>query len=188
MKSVLISIKPYWFYLICERLKTIEIRKTFPKSVDWDRRTYLYCTKDMKSFNKIPYDKKEKYHKFFGKVGASFVCDEIIGGYIISPWGDYLQKMSCLTYDEIKEYAGDKPVLSWHISELKIYDEPKELIKFKKPCNFNYDCFLCDRAVYDKKVITDISGKIKRVDNRVIDCNDVITRAPQSWCYVDELR
>lgn len=198
MKSVLISIKPYWFYLICERLKTIEIRKTFPKSVDWDRRTYLYCTKDMKSFNKIPYDKKGKYHKFFGKVGASFVCDEIYTidcdstGFFYKGKQGYIKKEleynSCLSEGDIFSYLFPNVGYGWHISELKIYDEPKELIKFKKPCNFNYDCFLCDRAVYDKKVIADISGKIKRVDNRVIACNDVITRPPQLWCYVDELR
>lgn len=161
MKSVLISIKPYWFYLICERLKTIEIRKTFPKSVDWDRRTYLYCTKDMKSFNKIPYDKKEKYHKFFGKVGASFVVDFIVD--ISIKYSDPDNRLSkrefpytCMTDKEIIDYLGNGGKgYAWHISELKIYDDPKSLKYF-----YHYG--------------------VKR--------GSKVTRPPQSWCYVDELR
>ena len=140
MKSVLISIKPYWFYLICERLKTIDIRKTFPKFVDWDRRTYLYCTKDMKSFNKIPSDKKGKYHKFFGKVGASFVCDAILRNCEMAN-ADIAEQQGKMKREDLLQYANGKELYGWHISELKIYDEPKELIKFKKPCNFSYDCF-----------------------------------------------
>lgn len=168
MKSVLISIKPYWFYLICERLKTIEIRKTFPKSVDWDRRTYLYCTKDMKSFNKIPYDKKGKYHKFFGKVGASFVCDEIYTidcdstGFFYKGKQGYIKKEleynSCLLEGDIFSYLFPNVGYGWHISELKIYNEPKELSNFTqlRKTKFGYEPI-----------------KIKTM---------------QSWCYVDELR
>lgn len=109
-----------------------------------------------------------------------------------NPNNSWICKESCLSFDDFKKYIGinfhDIPFYGWHISDLKIYDEPKELSEFNKPCDFNYDCFLCDRAVYDKKVITDISGKITKVNNKFIACDDVITRPPQSWCYVEELR
>lgn len=204
MKSVLISIKPYWFYLICERLKTIEIRKTFPKSVDWDRRTYIYCTKDMKSFNKIPDDKKGKYHKFFGKVGASFVCDEImtyafsdvstdVG--IFSYYERYVKNdcdCDCLTDDEIIDYGNGVTLYGWHISELKIYDEPKELCEFSaidnhavKKCQNRIEIYY---MLFDSECIKS-DYYCERNNDRCIECkHKMISKPPTSWCYVDELR
>lgn len=79
---------------------------------------------------------------------------------------------SCLTFDEIKAYIGcDKEKFyGWHISNLAIYDEPKMLHHFFKPCD---DC--------DKK-------GTKRCTEELTDCRaKVITRSPQSWCYVEEL-
>lgn len=134
-----------------------------------------------------------------GKVIGEFACNHITKIEVLSgglwtggaPNGDCVSvvERSALSPLEKKEYANGKEIVyGWHISDLKIYDEPKELSEFNKPCDFNYDCFLCDRAVYDKKVITDISGKITKVNNKFIACDDVITRPPQSWCYVEELR
>lgn len=43
---------------------------------------------------------------------------------------------SCLTFDEIKKYIGKEcfcfTFYGWHISDLKIYDKPKELTEFGK--------------------------------------------------------
>ena len=52
---------------------------------------------------------------------------------------------------------------AWHISDLKIYDKPKELGEFRKVC-LNGKCSDC---IYE-------------------ECK--ITRPPQSWCYVEELQ
>lgn len=45
-------------------------------------------------------------------------------------------KDSCLTFNEVRKYIGktffDKPFYGWRISDLKIYDKPKELSEFKK--------------------------------------------------------
>ncbi|MBQ2714838.1 MAG: hypothetical protein IJF76_04325 [Clostridia bacterium] len=47
-----------------------------------------------------------------------------------------LLKNSCLAYAELKKYIGenfhDIPFYGWHISDLKIYDKPKELSEFKQ--------------------------------------------------------
>lgn len=139
-----------------------------------------------------------------GKVIGEFVCDEILDYKLADVSTDvgvfyYYERYTtqtsydinslddCLTDYELLDYGYYKNLCGWHISNLKIYDKPKELSEFNKPCDFNYDCFLCDRAVYDKKVITDISGKITKVNNKFIACDDVITRPPQSWYYVEEI-
>lgn len=62
--------------------------------------------------------------------------DEII---VVSNGNDnpndcFLCKDSCLTFNEIKSYVGinfhTKPFYGWHISDLVIYDIPKELSEF----------------------------------------------------------
>lgn len=64
MKSVLIAIQPYYVFLIIARLmgwslqqeKTVEVRKDYPKASDWNKVTHIYCSKNRKSFNRIPKD------------------------------------------------------------------------------------------------------------------------------------
>lgn len=214
-KSVLISIQPKWCELIANGKKTVEVRKTKPK-LETPFKCYIYCTKskplignykghiyfmDEEDFD---YYNKNTIFKCNSKVIGEFVCDEILDykladvstdvgvfyyyeRYITQKVYDINSLDDCLTDGELLDYGNYKNLYGWHISDLKIYDEPKELSEFNKPCDFNYDCFLCDRAVYDKKVITDISGKITKVNNKFIACDDVITRPPQSWCYVEEL-
>ena len=214
-KSVLISIQPKWCELIANGKKTVEVRKTKPK-LETPFKCYIYCTKskplignykvhiyfmDEEDFD---YYNKNTIFKCNSKVIGEFVCDEILDykladvstdvgvfyyyeRYITQKVYDINSLDDCLTDGELLDYGNYKNLYGWHISDMKIYDEPKELSEFNKPCDFNYDCFLCDRAVYDKKVITDISGKITKVNNKFIACDDVITRLPQSWCYVEEL-
>lgn len=172
MKSVLRSIKPYWFYLICEDKKLTEVGKTAPTAEYWDKITYLYCSKDMKSFNLIPKEHREKYRKYLGKVGARFICDKVEEyNTSLLDGEDRLKKATCLDDVEIMDYMNnytDRKFYGWHISELKIYDKPKELGEFRtiKCTNKRGSCSGC---------------KIKP------DCLKQITRPPQSWQYVEEL-
>lgn len=39
---------------------------------------------------------------------------------------------SCMWFSDMKAYLGDKDGWGWAISELKIYDKPKELSEFSK--------------------------------------------------------
>ena len=197
MKSVLISIQPYWVFLIIARKmgwnipqnKSVEIRKTCPKEKTWNKKAIIYCAQDKKSFYSIPKEYQGSMRPLLGKVVGEFLCDDLFTIGANAYGHEYIERVSCLSHKELENYQGEKTYIwGWHISDLKIYDKPKELSEFNKPCDFNYDCFLCDRAVYDKKVITDISGKITKVNNKFIACDDVITRPPQSWCYVEELR
>ena len=186
-KSVLISIQPYWVFLIISKKmgwnigkeKTVEIRKNYPKAETWDKTTKIYCSRDKKSFARIPKEYQPLMERLLGKVIGEFVCKHITnievlnyglftGGY---PNGHCTMVVdnSALTVKEIKEYAnGKKWVYGWHISDLKIYDKPKELSEFKQchKCEYYADCYeheySCD-GVYN------------------------LTRPPQSWCYVEEV-
>ena len=85
MKSVLISIQPYWVFLIIARVmgwnipqeKTVEVRKDFPKASDWNKVAHIYCSKNKESFSRIPKEYKPLIEKFFGCVIGEFVCDKI---------------------------------------------------------------------------------------------------------------
>lgn len=144
---ILASIKPYYYYLIAEEEKKIEVRKTAVKSLPQD--IVFYMSKDEKSFAKIPKEFQEKYRKHFGKIGIKVVCDKVDEykfhegltefnsmGLPSRIYGSYLiftdeYKSMCLSYDEVKNYGEGKTLYGWHISDLKIYD-PKELSEFRK--------------------------------------------------------
>ena len=56
----------------------------------------------------------------------------------------------------------------WHISDLKIYDKPKELKEFRQ-------CHKCEHYFHCKAGEYSCDGVYK------------LTRLPQSWCYVEEV-
>ena len=185
MKSVLISIKPKWVEKIASGEKTIEVRKTRPK-LETPFKCYIYCTLDggMKGDRLVPSGIT------CGKVIGEFVCDRI-DSYLgkdednkeywdlsVKEWED-LKKKSGLTIWQIIDYTGDsRNCNGWHISDLKIYDNPKELSEFRKQCEFAYSSYEEGTCYEDC-----IQGKLE-------DCRCFclpITRPPQSWCYVEEL-
>lgn len=193
-KAVLMSIKPYWVFLIIAKAmgwnigkeKTIEVRKNYPKDENWDKVVKIYCSKDKKSFAKIPKEYKPLMQKLLGKVTGEFVCDGISGnlvGYrrgVEGYWG--LKDGTCLRMNELMNYGRWKTLYGWHISDLVIYDKPKELSGFVRIC-----------PEWEKEEITDKCLNcehrfINRADYFVCcDCEGElpIRRPPQSWCYVE---
>ena len=165
MKSVLISIRPKWCELIASGEKTIEVRKTKPK-IETPFKCYIYCTQD-------------KYVEFVnhnnwrgnGKVIGEFICKSTS---IFHPKSitceSSIKKASCLTVQALIDYAGNKEhIWGWHISDLKIYDKPKELSEFKK---INRDCWYANLGI------------AKRDCHECQNKECFIQRPPQSWCYV----
>jgi hypothetical protein len=112
------------------------------------------------------------------KVIGEFVCDDIferivrVGAiceppkYCICDWNmdctplDTLLADACLTKDELEKYLDGGVGYGWHISNLKIYDTPRELREFYAVPN---------------EVEVALKAKSKP-----------ITRPPQSWRYVEE--
>lgn len=173
MKSVLASFKPKYCELIASGQKTGELRKSCPK-IEVPFRVYMYQTKERWIYKIL-----EWLGLYQGKVIGEFVCDEIYqyttannkSGVNISD--EDIQQMSCLTKREIANYEYESSltlygVFAWHISNLVIYDKPKELSEFRQ-------CHRCEYYFHCKQGEYSCNGMYK------------LQRPPQSWCYVEEL-
>ncbi len=189
MKAVLISIRPRFCSLIARGAKPLEIRKTCPK-LSTPFKCYIYCTKPGTSDpNEVleTHDGEGNIHRCNGKVIGEFVCDRLVPIRVfdngsIQFWSFYNLSRSCLSYDELANYIGNgKKGYGWQISDLVIYDKPKELAEFffppEKFCEKQY-CGGCP-----KEQTPDAYG------DYYFDCEwkRTIMRPPQSWCYVEEL-
>lgn len=190
MKSVLISIKPKWCELIESGKKTIEVRKTRPK-IDTPFKCYIYCTKvrtDMPAFV------DEDGHVIYtvgGNVIGEFVCDEI--EHFTKAFFDeqderdteeiaYFLEESCLSYSELCNYVKLDDFYGWHISDLKIYDKPRELSEFASFCMVDEKrCASCEHYLFDSD---DVNGYRRWCG---VYRRKPLTHPPQSWCYVEEL-
>lgn len=197
MKSVLISVQPYYVFLIIARSmgwnipqeKTVEVRKDFPKDPVWNKRTHIYCSKNSQSFNRIPKQCQPFMAKLLGKVIGEFVCDSL--EQVVPDYNPVLKKFfygyvadlspTCLSEEELHEYAGIKPLYFWHISDLKIYDKPKELGEFRTPCPQEFiDKYDCSSGNRTCTYFTEHEG--------YFGCSkEGLTRPFQSWGYVEEL-
>lgn len=174
-KSVMLSIRPKWCEKIASGEKTIEVRKTRPK-LDTPFKCYIYCTlQGCNEFFRVDLGgdvAKWNHGKLAdrkGKIIGEFICDRI---YELAPLNhapDDVEKQACLTREEIVNYLKGAGY-GWHISDLRIYDTPKELSEFKTLCRVDANCCACPYYNYTK-----------------MDCDGrVIGRPPQSWCYVQE--
>lgn len=181
MKAVLISIQPKWCELIASGKKTVEVRKTKPK-LETPFKCYIYCSE--KDYDKI-FCIDKFMHKVFldgngkQKVIGEFVCDRIqeityTQIYNFGRYRDVCEAETRLDFYALDDYLKQKNGYGWHITDLVIYDKPKELSEFSTPCKMKeLLCGICDYAVHG-------------MDGDLIDCNTSLTRPPQSWCYVEE--
>lgn len=154
--AILLSIQPQWCEKIASGEKTVEVRKNRPK-IDTPFKVYMYCTKGKTFLYRNPNngelfldsnggyrggDYEDRY--LTGKVIGEFVCDEIYVRpanviYYGKGQEDYLDllKSACMTEREVLDYMGgqfNRDTYFWHVTDLKIYDNPKELGEFVS-CN-----------------------------------------------------
>lgn len=133
MRSIVISIKPEWVAEILNQRKTIEVRKTAPKC-DLPIDVYIYCAKTIKpvsnyNWGEFTFDDLPK----LGKIVAKFTLKAVHKfdwQLVANPF--FKVRGSCLSYSQLREYATDKKgkihdLYGWQISDLEIFDEPKEL-------------------------------------------------------------
>ena len=184
-KAVLISIRPKWVEKITNGEKTIEVRKTRPK-LETPFKCYIYCTLPKyphEDFIATDYPRPQFYGG--GKVIGEFTCDQIIDA-----WWDYVPDAitrevaggnlealdgTGMTDEELFSYVGDSMrghCYGWHISDLLIYDQPRELTAFRRACKNSWYCESC--AMYWENNGTCGNESLQ------------IRRPPQSWCYVEE--
>lgn len=167
-KCILISIQPKWVAKILNGEKTLEIRRTFPKC-DLPIDVYIYCTKDKKYANLI-----NRGGFLTGMVVAKFTLNEIKDVFAIHfPFEYYykatdltkeqLEEKSCLSQCDFDQYLRKKKGYVWKIDNLEIFDSPKEISEFY--------------AYSDKKLKINYYQEARWLTS--------LTRAPQSWCYVE---
>ena len=150
-----------------------------------------FIEKYTQTYNYSKQDVDRIWGNLQGKVVATFTLNKIDQfGYVYSPSmfiNEYRKiendtftneiidyKKCCISPKELAKCAKDgkllpKPIFAWHIDDLKIYDEPKLLQEFFKPCDG------CEKLGTD------------RCTNEISYCRaKTITRPPQSWFYVGE--
>lgn len=177
-KAVLISIRPKWCEKIANGEKTVEVRKTRPK-LETPFKCYIYCTMDHPyisiscgELDKLNY-RTNTVGRCNGKVIGEFTCDRI---YELAPLNhapDDVEKQACLTREEIVNYLKGTGY-GWHIVDLRIYDQLRELTEFRRPCPNDLYCETC--AMYSNNTGICNNGALP------------LRRPPQSWCYVEELK
>ena len=167
-KAVMLSVRPKWVGKIANGEKTIEVRKTKP-NLPTPFKAYIYCSQG---------NDARRLRGSWGKVIGEFTCDRIFPINVfdngsIQNWLFEHMERSCLTYEELADYIGNgKTGHGWHISDLLIYDQPRELSEFQRatdPCDschaeYTWECTGCKK----------FGGDIKR--------------PPQSWCYVEAMK
>lgn len=185
-KAVLISIRPEWCKLIASGRKTVEVRKNEPK-LSKPFKCFIYCTMPNPTHQKDVVEIAGK--RINGKVWAEFTCFNIE-----SFTTDYrqdeeqtmrLSKKSCVSYEDLAEYEQNAHCLfGWHISDLMVYDTPRDLHEFSRFGFFgmgrsNCVCgnWRCENYEPSYHYMIPPTCKIE-------GCS--IYRAPQSWCYVAE--
>lgn len=172
-KAAMLSIRPKWCEKIASGEKTIEVRKTRPK-LDTPFKCYIYCTQSGVALG--------AWGKH-GKVIGEFTCDRIdeydddtifsFRHEDYARWNDFGLDRACMHPEDFQNYADGKWLYGWRISDLKIYDTPKELTEFHtwkkcKSCSKSgYESTAC---IYDENCMVPVA----------------ITKAPQSWCYVED--
>lgn len=177
-KAVLISIRPEWCEKIARNEKTVEVRKTRPK-LETPFKCHIYCTMDHPyisiscgELDKLNY-RTNTVGRCNGKVIGEFTCDRI---YELAPLNhapDDVEKQACLTREEIVNYLKGTGY-GWHIVDLRIYDQLRELTEFRRPCPNDLYCETC--AMYSNNTGICNNGALP------------LRRPPQSWCYVEELK
>ena len=224
MKSVLISIQPKWCEIIASGKKTIEVRKTRPK-IETPFKCYIYCTKPKERLVEIIKDGDEIYGDTYRgkplfiettegsvldaygkwkKVIGEFVCDGF-DEFTPTENGIAFKRFSalhrtCLSVAEIREYLCGKIGYGWHISDLKIYDKPRELSEFwayNEGLHKRYDAdedFCCYDARNEYgEAMTDCGNAYENILNCYHCWEEYsgwchrVKRPPQDWMFVEEV-
>ena len=193
MNNIIIPCSPKECEQIANGDMSVLVRKTAPREVPF--KAYVYCTKKgrplvyaepnayytepimHRTYGRNREEANRIWDTYNGKVAMEFICDKVEKyNPDFEPYGDYeIDDDSILetrlTREQLWDYGKGKSLYGLHLTEVKIYDEPRELYDFAnykkyKACKekycFSSDCFICPN-------------------------NPIVCRPPQSWCYVEKV-
>lgn len=192
MNAILVSVPPE----VCERIangeQTVLLMKRIPK-LDVPYKCYIYQSANNRVCNNCNFcqhvlgmiafrvcmvktpnielgeRQKKCIHKDLtrGKVIGEFVCNTV---------RDYASD-ECPDYNVLDTYGA--PCYGLRITDLKIYDTPKELGEFKHCCKHNRECDDCKYWGFQH---------VKKGSVELLCPIDIpLTRPPATFCYVSEV-
>lgn len=203
MKAVLLSMRPEWCDKILNGKKTVELRKSCPAH-GTPFKVYIYCTKAKSKIGYLRIVPGKGWLRLDSTVIGEFTCKKITGLTHVGETGnwesdrlhvmehgsyykpaDELLKAACMSKETAEKYLKGRDGCAWHISDLKIYDKPRDLDEFSRFGFFgmgrsNCVCenWRCENYESSYHYMIPLTCKIN-------GCS--ICRPPQSWCYVEEL-
>lgn len=120
----------------------------------------------------------DEYQCLNGRIIGEFICDKV-DKYTFSHYeAEYRvthveQNAMCLNQPELIYYGKGETLYGWHISDLKLYDSPKKLSEFRKPCPYgDLPCWICPSCDKDE-------------NDNLIQCFNTVSRPPQSYMFVE---
>ena len=163
MNAVMVSVPPNDCKLIADGVKSVILTKVKPK-LKVPFVGYIYCTDKKARDNSWQY-KPNLYKDSSGeikwidvafdsifnceflqqKVIGEFICNRIITAELGKYYKIPLEAAQVDAYDLV-DYANDNTVYGFCVSKFKVYDKPKKLSDFKKPCtakDLPNDCKSC---------------------------------------------
>lgn len=137
----------------------------------------------------------EDYQCVNGKVIGEFICYNVDEFYEweLSPQGKFAESeedrlkrflsAACLLGEEVVRYRENlpyfKPLYGWNISDLKIYEKPKELSEFFTIAESGSDC--CCGCVWNETPLEEMPCRTCTEERKYL------SRPPKSWQYVEKV-
>lgn len=188
--DILRTIKPYDLYLIFTFKKRAIVGKSKPNAENWSNKVFLYCSKDKKSFKRIPLQDQEWMQQYLGKVACMVHIDRIddyqncfisdvknaSDELTIKP----LLEASQLTLEELRDYTYNQGpfdcIYAWYVNGIVQHGYPQDLLQFRNACD-KRKCVGCEFYNSEKANACEHTSY-------AITCINVVTRPPQNYCYI----
>jgi hypothetical protein len=190
MKQLMITERPERLIKLLNGDMTLLLKKYIPK--DFKGWVNVYCGKGGKRLI--------KWRGIF-QINVKFVLsnDILLNGKVVCRfWFDEYEKMNtdysmwvitpkrneeilkeaCLSWEEADKYSKHKPLYAWHLKNLEIFPEPKELGEFYREIPF------FERGKWSKEEYEHAFGEWALMDIENDDKKRKLTHAPQKYTYV----
>lgn len=198
-KSILISIQPKWVAKMLNGEKTIEVRKRFPKAyVGW---VYIYCTKERPPLNLWTSKTPEKCSKAILNINEMQEDTEVDNFMNVEFVEKYPQYEGETIYFHPTNLNGKVVARFWCDKVEEIEHYPYEAPEHPRGYQIAYDTQttnwdkLCEMSCLSRDELFDYLGRnngyaihISKLEifDKPREINEFgITKAPQSWCYIE---
>lgn len=129
MRKMLMPIRPDWVEKILSGEKTVELRKRLPdlEKLNWKEpfQVIVYCSQRRKLWT-------AEHGNIAGKVVAEFTCDKIKRVYDKDRRKINREAIeeACVSIQQLEEYAQGAAVFGYHISNVQVYERPREISEY----------------------------------------------------------